>query len=205
MAYLNPQYNGKVGVYRTNEIERFGTAPVSYDIYADEYFAFKFTATAKLATSPLQTAFVYYSSISGVPTGYYVPNIAINNSALNEPSTISISGSPSIPALYELNSLSWGGFNNYLGVAKQIAEFAGSGNWNFTVGSSPPTNTETDQTDLTIGNSYWFISRWSGASFNLQTTYPAYGSAYQTTCKVIRGGVWATASTSAYFNFQNIS
>lgn len=25
MAFLNPRYNGRVGVYRTNEIERFGT------------------------------------------------------------------------------------------------------------------------------------------------------------------------------------
>lgn len=27
MAYLNPRYNGRVGVYRTNEIERFGSVP----------------------------------------------------------------------------------------------------------------------------------------------------------------------------------
>jgi hypothetical protein len=29
MAYLNPRYNGRVGVYRTNEIERFGSIPAN--------------------------------------------------------------------------------------------------------------------------------------------------------------------------------
>jgi len=29
MAYLNPRYNSKVGVYRTNEIERFGSVPAN--------------------------------------------------------------------------------------------------------------------------------------------------------------------------------
>jgi len=201
MAYLNPRYNGKVGVYRTNEIERFGTAPVTYDINDDEWFAFKFTSTAKISASPVATAFVYYSSISAVPTGYFVPNIVINNAATNEPY-----GVPFVSGLYELQSLTWGGWSNYLGVAKQISIFSASGaSWNFTVGVSPPTNTETDQNNLKVGNSYWIISKWQGASFDLQTTYPTSGTAYQTTCKVVRGGVWVTASTTAYFNFQTIS
>jgi len=201
MAYLNPRYNGKVGVYRTDEIERFGTAPVVYDIYDDEWFAFKFTSTAKISSSPVATAFVYYSSISATPTGYFGGSIHLNNVAANEPF-----GIPLVSQTYELNSLTWGGWSNYLGVAKQTNIFSASGaSWNFTVGVAPPTNTETDQNNLTIGNSYWLISRWQGASFDLQTTYPSSGSAYQTTCKVVRGGVWVTASTSAYFNFQSIS
>ena len=48
-TYSSPKYNNRVGVYRTNEIERFETAtPIIYDIYAGEYFAFKFTSTDKI-------------------------------------------------------------------------------------------------------------------------------------------------------------
>lgn len=194
MAYLNPRYNGKVGVYRTNEIERFGTAPVTYDIAGDEYFAFKFVCTAKLSVST-QTAFVYYSSL-GTITSYTALNISINRPGLNEPQY-------SFAPNGILQSLSGGAWNNYVSVARQQTITSASGNWDFTVGTIG--DTENDQTNLRVGNTYWMVSKWSGDGFNLQTTYPSFGTAYPTTCKVLRSGIWVTASTSAYFNFTNIS
>jgi hypothetical protein len=207
MAYLNPRYNGRVGVYRTNEIERFGTAPVVYDIYAGEYFAFKFTSIDKITphSATNQTVFIYYNTINGTisytSNGIHIPRPG----GYNYPATLNSTD-------YNLSAGSggWGGLSNYFSSAKQITLFSATpfdGTWNFTVGTVG--DNENDQSNLRIGNAYWYVGVWGGADFNVRTTFPVNaaggpGGAFQTTCLVYRSGSWATVSTSAYFGFTNI-
>lgn len=53
-TYSSPKYNNRVGVYRTNEIERFGTASVvpANVFMAGEFICMKFTPTGTIKASP---------------------------------------------------------------------------------------------------------------------------------------------------------
>jgi hypothetical protein len=205
-TYSSPKYNNRVGVYRTNEIERFERAtPIIYDIYAGEYFAFKFTSIDKITShsATYQTAAVYYNTFNGsLGLNYYQIHISqpgFNYPALSSGYYLQPTGSPA-----------WQSPGDYLGSAKVISLYSGTpfaGNWTFTVGSIG--DNENDQTNLKVTNSYWFVGVFMYSDFNLRTTFPTNflagsGGVFQTTCMVYRSGVWVTASTSAYFGFTNI-
>ena len=102
MAYSNPRYNGKVGVYRTNEIERFGSIPQN-EFAAGEFICMKFTPTGTIKSSP--TSIFDITGVSWTGTALFADAVAPGNSFILLSTSSPILVNSSIVTLSAGNSL----------------------------------------------------------------------------------------------------
>ena len=161
----------------------------TYSINAGETVWYKFTASDKmlLHSSSYQT-FVFYYSDKGIG----IPFInTISGISISDPADLT---SPYVGGQISLTTGGWfDPGNNTRSLV--VYNTATSSAWNFTIGSLG--DSELDQYNLTIGNTYWFP-----VTCNFGWTPLTNGTH---TVKVFRSGSWVTLTTSGRMDFVNIS
>lgn len=186
MAF-SPRYNNRVGRYRGVEIENFNMS-----LTGTERLFFSFIAHGKLGyhSGSYQSFILYYSYYNSAASGTPILDSSIY---ITDPNNYNL---PSLD--YKLDGLTWGGDYDYLGIARLQRNFTGDagGNFNFQVGTVG--DSETDQSNLTIGNKYW-ISLNFGKPWKIKER-PGYTSEVL----IYDNGNWRRISTSYWLETSNI-